>query len=209
MVARSTEIAAGVPVGPRTVALVRLFLTLASLKPNTDGAVSSLIETRVPAVGVASPVPIPKVAAVLGPLPLTVMFWPAAGLPLEHDLGVDRGRGDERAEIRLQQEFAVVVAEDGYVGRVDRIARVHWVAGRPMQVVHGVAVQAGEQRRRSGQRFFLGPGAGPEATARMIRRREVERHRPVPLLRQPSRRDEGRFVRDIDERFLVAEVRVG
>src|SRR6185312_10542354 len=48
---RSTEMAAGEPVGPLTVAPVRVELTPASLRPNGEPATSSFIETTEPEAG--------------------------------------------------------------------------------------------------------------------------------------------------------------
>ncbi len=51
LVARSTEIEGGEPVGPVAVALVKALETPPSLNPKTEPATSSLSDTRVPAVG--------------------------------------------------------------------------------------------------------------------------------------------------------------
>src|SRR5215468_1260380 len=62
---RSTEIAGGEPAGPVAVAPVRVEATLTSLKPNTDGATSSLMVAAL--VGAADGAARPKIAGLALP----------------------------------------------------------------------------------------------------------------------------------------------
>src|SRR5262249_57077666 len=62
---RSTEMAGGDPAGPVAVAPVSVDATLESLKPNTDGATSSLIVATL--VGAAEDAARPKIAGLALP----------------------------------------------------------------------------------------------------------------------------------------------
>src|SRR5207247_875760 len=94
--------------------------------------------------------------------------------------GDGRGRREDREEERRGEQLEPIVAEERDVRRVDHVIGVeHRAVGAVLVVVLALGDLAGVERRAAGEVLLLRLGAAQEASAGVLRGREVER-RDVP-----------------------------